>query len=455
MNEEAFMSQSMSRRRFIRANVIAGAAVAGGGSVFPHVMEDKTTGQPALLGGEAVRKEPFPSWPVAEELDEQHFLDALRRKEWCRLYGDIASRFEERWAALLGVRRAIGVVNGTNALYGSLYSLDVGPGDEVIVPPYTFVATVNAVVQQFALPVFVDSDLDTFQIDGSKIEAAVNGNTRCIMPVHLGGAAANMDQVLEVAARKKLSVIEDACQAHLAEWRGRKVGSLGDFGCFSFQASKILPCGEGGAAVTNRDDLFDAFHAFQNNGRDRVTGTRHGYLHQGGNLRITEYQAALLIAQLTRFEEQCRRREENADYLTELLEDVPGITPARRYPECTRNTYYIYMFRYDSSGFRDLPKSRFIQAVSREGIPCGSGYRPLNKEPFLEKVLQSRAYRRIYPEERLRRYREEIECPVNERLCREGVFLSQTCLLGSRRDVEDVAAAFLKVRKHAESLRQA
>jgi perosamine synthetase len=449
------MSQNMSRRRFIQANVVGATAITKSAPAFAHVFEDKTTAKPVLLGGEAVRRQPFPSWPVAETLDEERFMEALRRKEWCRLYGDIATRFEEQWAALLGVRRAIGVVNGTNALYGALYSLDVGPGDEVIVPPYTFVATVNAVVQQFALPVFVDSDLDTFQIDTSKIEAAVNGNTRCLMPVHLGGSAAHMDQVLDVASRKHLAVVEDACQAHLAEWRGRKVGSLGDFGCFSFQATKILPCGEGGAAVTNRDELFDIFHAFQNNGRDRLTGTRHGYQHQGSNLRITEYQAALLLAQLTRFEEQCRLREENANYLTEMLEDVAGITPARLYPECTRNTYYLYMFRYDEKQFRGLPRSRFLQAVSREGIPCWEGFRPLNKEPFLEKVLQSRAYRRIYPEERLRRYREEIECPVNDRLCGEGVFLSQNALLGNRRDVEDVVAAFLKVQKHAEALRQA
>jgi perosamine synthetase len=449
------MSQNMSRRRFIQANVVGAAAVANRESVFPHVFQNESTEKPVLLGGEAVRKKGFPAWPIAEELDERRFTEALRRKEWCRLYGDIATQFEEQWAALLGVRRAIGVVNGTNALYGALNALEVGPGDEVLVPAYTFVATVNAVVQQFALPVFVDTDPDTFQIDSTKIEAAVNGNTRCLMPVHLGGAVANMDQVLDVAARRKLSVVEDACQAHLAEWRGRKVGSLGDFGCFSFQASKILPCGEGGAAVTNRDDLYDLFHAFQNNGRDRLTGTRHGYQYQGSNLRITEYQAALLLAQLTRFEEQCRLREQNADYLTQLLEDVPGITPARLYPGCTRNTYYLYMFRYDSSQFQDLPRSRFLQAVSREGIPCSAGYRPLNKEPFLERTLSSRAYRKIYSEERLRRYRDENRCPQNDRLSEEGASLSQQCLLGSKRDVEDVVAAFLKVHKHAEALRQA
>jgi len=344
------------------------------------------------------------------------------------------------------------VVNGTNALYAALNALEVGPGDEVLIPAYTFVATANAVIQQFALPVFVDTDPVTQQMDPSDLEAKITENTRCIIPVHLGGNVANMDEIKRIAARRGLPIVEDACQAHYAEWRGQKAGALGDIGCFSFQSTKILPCGEGGAVVTNRQDLYDRLHAFQNNGRDRVTGTRDGYLHQGSNLRMTEFQAALLLGQLTRFETICKVREENARYLTELFKKIPGIEPAGMYSGCTRNTYYLFMARYERDGFKGLSRAGFLNALRKEGIDCGSGYSPLNKEPFLEKTFASRLYRTIYSEERLKRYREMNECPTNDRLCREGLFFSQTMLLGTREDVEQVAEAVSRIQRHAESI---
>jgi dTDP-4-amino-4,6-dideoxygalactose transaminase len=388
-------------------------------------------------------------------VDEQNFLESLRKKEWCRLNGNTTTQFEEKWAGLLGARYATGVVNGTNALYAALTVLDAGPGDEVLVPPYTFVATVNAVIQQFALPVFVDSDPETFLMDPGKLRDAITAETRCLLPVHLGGNVANMDEILKIAGERRIPVVEDACQAHYAEWRGKRVGAIGDIGCFSFQASKILPCGEGGAIVTNREDLLDRFHAFQNNGRDRLTGTRHGYQHQGTNLRMTEYQAALLLAQLTRFDEQCRLREDNARHLIELLSAIPGLRPAKMYPGCTRNTYYIFMARYNPEAFAGLPRDKFLQAIRKEGIPCGSGYKPLNKEPFLEKTFASRAYKRIYSEARMRQYREKNQCPANDRLSQEGLFFSQACLLGSKRDVEQIAEAVARIQKHAGEISRA
>lgn len=408
--------------------------------------------KPAILGGTPVRTRPFPSWPTLDSTDEAKVVDALREKKWCRLGANIATEFEEKWAESLGARFGIGVVNGTNALYAALNALEVGPGDEVLVPVYTFVATVNAVIQQFALPVFVDTDPVTHEMDASKLEARITENTRCIMPVHLGGNVANMDEVKRVAAKHRLSVIEDACQAHHSEWNKQKVGSIGDVGCFSFQSSKILPCGEGGAVVTNRADLYDRMHAFQNNGRDRVTGTRTGYLHQGSNLRITEYQAALLLGQFARFEKTCRIREENARQLTELLKQIPGVQPAGMYGPCTRNTYYVYMARYNPPAFKGLTRAAFLKALRQEGIPCGSGYQPLNQEPFLEKTFNSRLYRNIYSAERLKRYREMNECPANDRLCEEGLFFSHNLLLGGKEEVQQVADAIAKIHQHAEEI---
>ncbi len=441
----------LSRRDFAIGVGLGSAAGLAAKGHTSSVTVVAVNGRPAILGGNPVRTEAFPQWPVIQALDEQNFLDSLREKNWCRLSGDITTRFEEKWAELLGVRHAIGVVNGTNALYSALYALDVGPGDEVLVPAYTFVATVNAVIQQFALPVFIDTDPTTQLMDPAKLERALTADTRCIMPVHMGGNVVDMDRVHKVAKERSLSVVEDACQSHFAEWKGKRVGSVGDVGCFSFQASKILPCGEGGAVVTNQPELYDRMHAFQNNGRDRVTGTRNGYLHQGSNLRMTEFQAALLLAQLTRFEEQCRNREANAKRLATGLAQS-GIEPAGQYKDCTRNTYYVFMARYRPEAFKGLSRERFLRAIQQEGIPFGAGYKPLNKEPFLEKILQSRAFKRVFSDARLKRYREMNVCPVNDALCKDALFLSQRCLLGGSADVDQIVGAVEKIKRHAEEI---
>lgn len=445
-----------SRRRFIRTTTsAAGAALAVPTLISSQALGKKNYGKPAALGGKPVREKSFPSWPVHEKVDEEHLLDALRRDKWCRLGADITTKFEKKWAELLGAKYVTAVMNGTSALYAGLYALDVGPGDEVLVPPYTFVATVNAVIQQFALPVFVDSDPETHLMDATLLEEAITEHTRCILPVHLGGLSTDMDTIRKVAKRHNLPVLEDACQAHFTEWRGKRVGGLGDIGCFSFQASKILPCGEGGAIVTNNEDLLDKFHAFQNNGRDRLTGTRRGYQYQGGNLRMTEFQSALLLAQLTRFDEQCRLRERNAEYLTDLLNEISGISPARLNEGCTRGTYYIYMMSYDGQHFAGLSRSKFLNALGKEGIPIWSGYRPLNKEPFIEKTLNSRAYQSVYSKERLERYRKNNHCPENDRLCEIGLIMGQGPLIGTKEGVEQIAEAILKVQAHAEALAKA
>jgi dTDP-4-amino-4,6-dideoxygalactose transaminase len=328
--------------------------------------------------------------------------------------------------------------------------LDVGPGDEVIVPPYTFVATVNVVLLQHALPVFVDTDIDTFQIDARKIDAAITPNTRAILPVHLGGSPADMDTILAVAAKRRVAVVEDACQAHLAEWKGHKVGSLGRAGCFSFQASKNLNSGEGGAIVTNDASLIDRAISFHNNGRG--TGSLSGYVRNGCNYRITEFQASLLSTQLTRVAAQAAVREKNARYLTKQLQQIPGISPASMYPGVTRNAYHLYMFRYDGAHFSGLPREKFLKALRAEGIPSSDGYTPLNREAFLENTLQSRAYQRIYSKAELQAYRDRNHCPVNDKLCGEAVWFFQTMLLGDTNDMDDIARAIRKIQKHAPRL---
>ena len=303
----------------------------------------------------------------------------LHSGKWYRGDGQTVSRFEEAYAQLTGARHCIATANGTSALYASLAGLDVAPGDEVILPPYTFVATLNVVFLQYALPVFVDSDPETFQMDARKLEGAITERTAVIMPVHLGGNACDLDAILEIAGRRKVPVLEDACQAHLGEWRGRKLGTLGAAGCFSFQASKNLNSGEGGAILTSDDALAERCWAFHDNARARRGRPAPPLGGRGANLRLTEFQAGLLLAQMTRLEAQSKAREENARYLTQQLREIPGILPARMHEGCTRNAYHLYMFRYQAERFAGLPRGRFLRALSAEGIPCSGGYSPLNR----------------------------------------------------------------------------
>lgn len=428
------MTDPVTRRVFV------GAAAAASASGAVH-------GRPALLGGMPVRGKAFPSWPEVSAADEKAIVEALRSRKWNRSTGSRVASFEETWARTLGAKHCVAVANGTSALLASLAALDVGPGDEVIVPPYTFVATINVVLTHHALPVFVDTDPETFQIDARKIEAAITPRTRCLLPVHLGGSAADMDTILEVARKHRLPVIEDAAQAHFGEWKKRKLSTLGDLGCFSFQASKNLNSGEGGAILSNDDRLIEACVSFQNQGR----GTA-GYARNGLNLRLTEFQGAILTSQFERLEAQSVSRETNAAYLTSMLREIPGIHPARMYDGCTRNGYHLYMFRYDAKQFSGLPRARFLEAMKAEGIPSSGGYRPLNKEKFIHDTLNSRGYQRIYSPEDRRAWHERNHCPANDRLCEEAVWFTQNMLLGKREDMEQIAEAVRKIEKHAGAL---
>lgn len=436
-----------SRRSFLGAVSAAASAIGLGGRGASASADEPL----AILGGKPVRRGHFSSWPIIAENDEKGWLEVLRKKKWCRVnQGDEANRFEETWARLMGAKHCVAVANGTSALITSLAALGIGPGDEVLVPPYTFVATINAVLVHHALPVFVDTDPETFQVDARLLESSITERTACILPVHIGGSAADMDAILAVAARHKLPVVEDACQAALGEWKGRKLSTLGDLGCFSFQVSKNLCSGEGGAILTGDDRLALECRSFQNNGRASASGV--DYMRNGANLRMTEFQAALLMTQLTRLEEQSRRREQNAAYLTVLLREIPGIAPARMYDGCTRNAYHLYMFRYDPAAFEGLPRSKFIRAMGAEGIPCSSGYSPMYREPFLKNTLESRPFRAVYSPKRIADYFERIHCPANDRLCEQGVWLYQTMFLGPRSDMDQIADAVRKIHKQAGKL---
>ncbi len=349
------MNQNMNRRQFLGTTAIAGAGVTLSLSQLARAQDAApgSGGKPALLGGKPVRSRPPREWPIMDEREDQAMLETVRSGKWFRGNGPNVQRFEQAYAKVTGAKHCLATNSGTSALFTSLAAVGVSAGDEVIVAPYTFIATVNVILLHHALPIFVDTDPETLQIDARKIEAAITDRTTAIVPVHLGGSAADLDTILAVAKKHKLPVVEDACQSHLAQWRGRALGTWGDTGCFSFQASKNLNCGDGGAVLTNSDEWADKCYSFHNQCRPRPN-SKSKAVHttdRGGNFRMTEFQATILLAQMTRLEDQMKTREQNAAYLRGLLKEIPGIVPARMYDGCTRNAYHIFMYRYQKEHF--------------------------------------------------------------------------------------------------------
>jgi dTDP-4-amino-4,6-dideoxygalactose transaminase len=449
------MNATFSRRNFITSVT---AAAAGARLVQQPVLSDTSlSAKPALLGGSKSMRGAFPPWPIHDTREEEALLKTLRSGKWFRGDGHEVTRFEQAFARLTGAKHCIATNGGTTALISTLGALDVGPGDEVIVTPYTFIATMTSILLHYALPVFVDVDPNTFQIDATKIESAITDRTVALLPVHIGGNPADLDRVLEVGRKHRLPVIEDCCQAHVARWRDRHVGTWGKAGCFSFQVSKNLCSGEGGAVLTDDDELAERVYAFHNNCRVRNTGNYNFFYMptRAGNFRMTEFQGSLLQAQMTRLEEQSRVREKNAAYLTNLLSEIPGIRPCRTHEGCTRHNYHLYMFRYTADAFSGLSRERFLAALRAEGIPCSGGYSPVAWSAFLKESLASKAARRVFPSDSLKHWEERCQIPEHERLCREGVWFFQPVLLGQPGDMDRIAEAIRKIQAHAGDLLKA
>jgi len=445
--------ENLTRRNFL-ATVSTGAIAAVAASRVPsYANVSKKASKPAILGGQALRAKPFPGWPVWDKSAEESVLAILRSGNWYRGQGNTVTEFEAAYAKLLGAKRCVCTVNGTNALLTALHVLDIGVGDEVIVSPYTFIATYNVVINSCALPVFADTDPETFQINPDKIEERITEKTRAILPVHIYGLPANMDKILAIAKKHNLVVIEDACQAWLAEWRGKKVGTLGDLGCFSFQNSKHLPIGEGGAVVGNDEELMDRVMSYHNCGRRFGTMNKPGSNPVvGNNRRMTEYQAAIGLSQIKRIESDTQRRNENAQYLTSRIKDIPGIVPHKLYEGVTRAAYHLYPFRYKKEQFNNVPKEKFMAALQAEGIPCSGGYGPQYRDGLMEDFLTSKNFTRSFPKARLDQYRKELNYPANDQLCQEAVCFTQNLLLGPKQDMDDIADAIQKLYENRDKL---
>jgi dTDP-4-amino-4,6-dideoxygalactose transaminase len=339
-------------------------------------------------------------------------------------------------------------------------ALGVEGGDEVITTPYTFVATVDAICLNNALPVFVDIDSETWQMDPSKIETAITPDTRVLLPVHILGGLCHMDKINALAAKYKLKVVEDACEAHLAEWKGKKAGALGNLGCFSLQNGKQLTCGEGGAITGDDEQVMDICHSFHDFGR--VKG-KYMPLNKGASpilgtkCRTTEFQASILMTQMDSLELETQIRSKNSEYLTSKLTEIPGIIPRKNYKEQNRDSYYYYGFRFKEEVF-GFSRATFIKALRAEGLPADAGLGVIegglmHQEGVIESVVSSKTYRKLYSKERLDAYCNSLHFPEAERLVRETVGFKHHNLLGAKSDMDDIYRAILKIYENRDELK--
>jgi dTDP-4-amino-4,6-dideoxygalactose transaminase len=398
------------------------------------------TEQLALYGGDKTIHRAF-SWPIFDEQEVEAVAGIVRSGQWGNpdCTGPVEA-FEREFAAYCGVKYAVSCVNGSVSLRLGLIASGLLPGDEVIVPPYTFIATASTVIEANGVPVFVDIDPDTYNLDPAKIEAAITPRTRAIVPVHFAGQACAMDEIMDLARRYNLRVIEDAAHAHGAEYKGRKLGSIGDAGSFSFQSSKNLTSGEGGMIVTNDPELYRTMASLRNVGR-LPEGQWYDHYLPGCNYRLTPMQAALLSCQLRRLDEQTHLRHHNGLLLNELLADIEGVSPLSRGHGETLHCHHLYIFKYDAAAFNGLPKNTFVAMLAAEGVPCFGGYpHPLYRQP----LFQNRTFMgyALPPSVSYT----DVECPVAEQACQEAVWILQHALLGTTEDMTAFTRAIRKIQ---------
>ncbi|MBM7789475.1 DegT/DnrJ/EryC1/StrS family aminotransferase [Tenggerimyces flavus] len=392
----------------------------------------------AVRGGEPVRTRPYPTWPTSDNATAEAVGQVLASGKWGSTHGEVVATFEAEFAEYQQAAHGICVCNGTLALAAALRAVGVGVGDEVIVPPYTFIASAAAVTFVGAIPVFADIEEHSHLLSPAAAEAAITERTKAIMPVHIAGRPCDMDAFVELGQRRGLAIIEDAAQAAGAEWKGRRVGAIGDVGTFSFQTSKNMSAGEGGACVTNSPDIAGRLYAAANVGRVPGGGW-YQHDHLGYNLRLTEFQAAILREQLRQHPSLQAVRAANGTLLRSLLGSVEGVALPSEDPSVTAHGWHLFLLRLPSIGGVER-KKEFTSALQAEGVPCSPGYDGLHRNPALLEEVEALCKRLGQPVP-------VAEVPVSERLSEDTIWLPQNVLLGSEDDIRDAAAAIEKVAR--------
>lgn len=402
----------------------------------------------AMLGGPPVRTRPFAPWPQYDQNEEAALIGVLHSRQWGG-YHESVKELETSFAHYHNLEHAVACSNGTVAIEVALRALGVGPGDEVIVPPYTFIASASAIMLCHATPVFADIDPETLNLSVQAAEAAITPRTRAIVVVHFGGRPAEMDAFQALAKRHGLMLLEDAAHAHGARWCGTPVGGWGDVATFSFQSFKLITAGEGGIILSRSADIIEKCWNYCNQGRKRDGGWFDHYT-LGTNYRITGFQSAVLCEQLKKLPAQTQLRADNVAYLRRGMAEVPGLTLAEDDPRVEQHPYYLITLRYHPEGFGGLDRGTVIRALNAEGIPAKATYpSPLYRNPVFTE--QSGSLARCIGWHAGQDYG-RLQLPEAERVCRDGVWLNHTVFLGDRSDVDDIIEAFKKVQRLASTV---
>ncbi len=368
----------------------------------------------------------LPAWPQYDEREREALSRALEQGQWWRMGGGEVDAFEREFGEYHGAEHALAVTNGTHALELALQVLGVGPGDEVVVPAFTFISSSQAAQRLGAVAVPVDVDAETYCLDVAATEAAIGPRTRAIMPVHMAGHFADMDALTKLSADSGVPLVQDAAHAHGARWNGRRVGEFGTVAAFSFQNGKLMTAGEGGAVTFPDRDSYE--EAFLRHSCGRPRGDR-SYRHQtsGSNFRLNEFSAAVLRAQLSRLDEQIETRERRAPLLARLLAEIPGVVPQGRDERADRVPHYMAMFRVpELAGER---RDALVDRLVERGVPAFVVFRAIYRtNGFWETGAPDTT-----PEELARR------CPNAEAITGDGIWLHHRTLLGTEEQIHQVA----------------
>jgi perosamine synthetase len=448
--------QDFTRRKFI-ATISTGSVAAVVSSSIPTfgniTSVNNNTDKLAILGGTPVAKDKvWPNWPYVDEKVVEEIVKTTRSGIWCRIQSTDGTvpTFEKEFAKMLGTNTSVSTGSGTQALNTAVEALGIGPGDEIITSPYTDPGTLQSILVSRALPVMADIDTDSFQIDPDEIERKITKRTKAIMPVHIMGQPCNMERIMAIAKKNNLKVIEDSCQAILAEYQGKKIGTIGDVGCFSFQTSKVFCCGEGGAIVSHNDDLMDKCYTVMNHGTAKNGKT----ITIGSKYRMNEFEGAILLGQMPGVKERHETRNRNARYLTEKLKNFPGLVPQKLYEGTTAGSFYLYTWSYKKEHFNNAPRDKFLKAIAAEGIGL-SPYIPngLHREPWTAHIQTLVEYKKLFGTARLKKFQDELNLPKCDQVCQDMVMLwASGPLLGTLSDMDDVISAIMKVYDNRDKL---
>jgi len=446
--------KDFTRRRFIAT--VSASTLAVASNAIPLIGgSNSNAGKLAILGGIPVRSKDknWPMWPYVDEKIVESIVKTTRSGIWCRIQSQTGTvpTFEKAYADLFGVKLSVAVGSGTQALRTCVEALGIGPGDEVITTPFTDPGTLSSILTSRALPVLADLDRESHQLDPNDVERKITENTRAIMPVHIWGQPCKMERIMAIAKKYNLKVIEDAAQAHLAEYQGKKIGTIGDIGCFSFQAGKTISCGEGGAIIGNDEDLMDKCFTVQNHGTSRRGRTER----IGPKYRMNEFEAAVLLGQLGGVKERFALRNENAAYLTSKLKDFPGIVPQKLYEGTASGSFYYYGMTYHKEHFNNADRSKFLKAIAAEGVSLSTMYQSaiLNKEPWTDHILNLKVYQKMYSPARLKKFKEELSLPTCDTVCQEAVVMSGSGrFLATKADMDDIINAIMKIYENRDEL---